>query len=819
MMDKKKILRIQMQQSSEDIDEAIVAVPILMECDKDEDFSEGVEKVGDTLPILPLRNMVLFPGVAVPVIAGRFKSMRLIRNAVQKKTFIGVSCQKESAIDEPGIDDLYGVGAIAEIMRVLEMPDGTTTVILQGKKRFLLKSITETEPFLIGKIEVLNDTRPKKQDSELDALASTIKDLTIKILSATMDPPGDLIFSIRNNQNILYLINFASCNIVPDAVIKQELLAINDLKDRAYRLLFILNREYQLIELKTAIQMRTHEDIDKQQKEYFLQQQIKAIQKELGSDNINDIEISELRGKAKKKKWTKDTGEIFEKEIVKLERLNPQSPDYSLQIQYVQTIVNLPWGEYSKDNFNLKRAERILNRDHYGMDNVKERIIEHLAVLKLKQDLRSPIVCLYGPPGVGKTSLGKSVAEALNRKYARISLGGLHDEAEIRGHRRTYIGAMAGRIIESIRKAGTSNPVFVLDEIDKVGNDFKGDPASALLEVLDPEQNEHFHDNYLDIDYDLSKVMFIATANSLNTISRPLLDRMELIEVSGYIAEEKMQIALKHLVPKQMDAHGVGTKRVKFDKQAIRLIIDSYTRESGVRELEKKIAKVMRKVARKLASDEEVAPVITTKHVREYLGVEEYNPDKYQGNEYAGVVTGLAWTAVGGEILYVETSLSKSKGAKLTITGNLGDVMKESAVIAQEYVHSHADALGIDESVFEDRNVHIHVPEGAIPKDGPSAGITMVTSLVSAFTKRKVRENLAMTGEITLRGKVLPVGGIKEKILAAKRAGIKYIILSEDNKKDINEIKAEYLKGLSFHYVSDVAQVIDYALLNEKAAS
>jgi ATP-dependent Lon protease len=819
MMDKKKILRIQMQQSSEDIDETIVAVPILMECDKDEDFSEGVEKVGDTLPILPLRNMVLFPGVAIPVIAGRFKSMRLIRNAVQKKTFIGVSCQKESAIDEPGIDDLYGVGTIAEIMRVLEMPDGTTTVILQGKKRFLLKSITEMEPFLAGKIEVLSDTRPKKQDSELDALASTIKDLTIKILSSTMDPPGDLIFSIRNNQNILYLINFASCNIVPDAVIKQELLAINDLKDRAYRLLFILNREYQLIELKTAIQMKTHEDIDKQQKEYFLQQQIKAIQKELGSDNINDIEISELREKAKKKKWTKDTSEIFEKEIVKLERLNPQSPDYSLQIQYVQTIASLPWNEYSKDNFSLKRAERILNRDHYGMDKVKERIIEHLAVLKLKKDLRSPIVCLYGPPGVGKTSLGKSVAEALNRKYARVSLGGLHDEAEIRGHRRTYIGAMAGRIIESIRKAGTSNPVFVLDEIDKVGSDFKGDPASALLEVLDPEQNEHFHDNYLDIDYDLSKVMFIATANSLNTVSRPLLDRMELIEVSGYIAEEKMQIALKHLIPKQMDAHGVGTEKVKFDKHAVRLIIDSYTHESGVRELEKKIAKVMRKVARKLASDEEVAPVITTKHVREYLGIEEYNPDKYQGNEYAGVVTGLAWTAVGGEILYVETSLSKSKGSKLTVTGNLGDVMKESAVIAQEYVHSHADALGIDESVFEDRNVHIHVPEGAIPKDGPSAGITMVTSLVSAFTKRKVRENLAMTGEITLRGKVLPVGGIKEKILAAKRAGIKYIILSEDNKKDINEIKAEYLKGLSFHFVSDVAQVIDYALLNEKAAS
>ncbi|MDR1098824.1 MAG: endopeptidase La [Tannerella sp.] len=804
------------QQAMDDMDDTIVAVPILMECDKDEDFSEGVEQVGDTLPILPLRNMVLFPGVAMPVIAGRAKSMRLIRDAVQKKLLIGVCCQRDPAIDEPDFGDLYDVGVIAEIMRVLEMPDGTTTVILQGKKRFSLKSLTETEPFLIGKIEQLEDTRPKKQDRELEALASTIKDLTVKMLSSAMDPPRDLIFAIRNNQNILYLINFSSCNILTDAAVKQELLAINDLKDRAYRLLFILNREYQLIELKASIQMKTHEDINKQQKEYFLQQQIKAIQKELGGDNINDIEIAELREKAKKKKWTKEVGEVFEKEIIKLERLNPQSPDYSIQVQYVQTIVNLPWGEYSKDNFNLKRAERILNRDHYGMDKVKERIIEHLAVLKLKKDLRSPIICLYGPPGVGKTSLGKSIAEALSRKYVRMSLGGLHDEAEIRGHRRTYIGAMVGRIIENVKKAGTSNPVFVLDEIDKVGSDFKGDPASALLEVLDPEQNEHFHDNYLDIDFDLSKVMFIATANNLNTISQPLLDRMELIEVSGYIAEEKMQIALKHLIPKQMEAHGIAAGDVKFDKQAVRLIIDSYTRESGVRELEKKIAKVMRKVARKIASGEKVSSVITTGLMREYLGAEEYTPDKYQGNQYAGVVTGLAWTAVGGEILFVETSLSKGKNPKLTVTGNLGDVMKESAVIALEYVRSHADALEIDGSMFEDRNVHIHVPEGAIPKDGPSAGITMVTSLVSAFTKHKVRKNLAMTGEITLRGKVLPVGGIKEKILAAKRAGIKAIILSDENKKDISEIKPEYLKGLTFHYVSDIAQVVNYALLKEK---
>jgi ATP-dependent Lon protease len=815
-MNKKNTVKIYAQQSIDDMDDTIIAVPILMECDKDEDFSEGVEKVGNTLPILPLRNMVLFPGVAMPVIAGRAKSMRLIRDAVQKKTLIGVCCQRDPAIDEPGFDDLYEVGVIAEIMRVLEMPDGTTTVILQGKKRFSLKSLTEIEPFLVGKIEQIEDTRPKKQDRELEALASTIKDLTIKMLSSAMDPPRDLIFSIRNNQNILYLVNFSSCNIIADAAIKQELLAINDLKDRAYRLLFILNREYQLIELKASIQMKTHEDINKQQKEYFLQQQIKAIQKELGSDNINDLEIAELREKAKKKKWTKEVSEVFKKEIIKLERLNPQSPDYSIQVQYVQTIVNLPWGEYSKDNFNLKRAERILNRDHYGMDKVKERIIEHLAVLKLKKDLRSPIICLYGPPGVGKTSLGKSIAEALNRKYVRISLGGLHDEAEIRGHRRTYIGAMVGRIVENIRKAGTSNPVFVLDEIDKVGNDFKGDPASALLEVLDPEQNEHFHDNYLDIDFDLSKVMFVATANNLSTISQPLLDRMELIEVSGYIAEEKMQIALKHLIPKQMDAHGITTDTIKFDKPAVRLIIDSYTRESGVRELEKKIAKSLRKVARKIAAEEKAPTVITTELIREYLGAEEYTPDKYQGNQYVGVVTGLAWTAVGGEILFVETSLSKGKGSKLTITGNLGDVMKESAVIALEYVRSHAGTLEIDESMFEDWNVHVHVPEGAIPKDGPSAGITMVTSLVSAFTKRKVRKNLAMTGEITLRGKVLPVGGIKEKILAAKRAGIKYIILSDENQKNIHEIKAEYLKGLTFHYVSDIAQVIDYALPKAK---
>ncbi len=613
----------------------------------------------------------------------------------------------------------------------------------------------------------------------------------------------------------MYVVNFSCSNIPSGSAEKQQLLLIGDLKERAYRLLFILNREYQLVELKASIQMKTHEDINQQQKEYFLQQQIKTIQEELGG-NINELEIKELREKASRKKWPAEVAQVFEKELRKLERLHPQSPDYSVQTQYVQNIVNLPWNEYSKDNFNLSHAQKVLDRDHYGLEKVKERIIEHLAVLKLKGDMKSPIICLYGPPGVGKTSLGRSIAEALRRKYVRVSLGGLHDEAEIRGHRRTYIGAMCGRIIQNIQKAGTSNPVFILDEIDKITNDFKGDPASALLEVLDPEQNNAFHDNYLDIDYDLSKVMFIATANNLNTISQPLLDRMELIEVSGYIMEEKVEIAAKHLVPKQMDVHGLKKGSVKFPKKTLQVIVEAYTRESGVRELDKKIAKIMRKLARKVASDEPIPTSIKPEDLYEYLGAVEYSRDKYQGNDYAGVVTGLAWTAVGGEILFVESSLSKGKGSKLTLTGNLGDVMKESAMLALEYIHAHAAQFNINEELFENWNVHVHVPEGAIPKDGPSAGITMVTSLVSAFTQRKVKKNLAMTGEITLRGKVLPVGGIKEKILAAKRAGIKELILCKENEKDINEIKPEYLKGLVFHYVSDIQQVVDLALLREK---
>lgn len=812
----KEKTRVFCQNSFDDLDDNIgIVMPILTECDVDEDFTEGIEKVGDTIPILPLRNMVLFPGVAMPVIIGRPKSMRLIKEAVHKKSLIGVVCQKEMDTEDPVLEDLYTTGVIADIVRVLEMPDGSTTVILQGKKRFELNELTETDPYLSGKITVLEDTKPDKTDREFEALISTIKDLTIKMLGAVAEPPRDLIFSIKNNKNVLYVVNFSCSNIPSGSAEKQQLLLIGDLKERAYRLLFILNREYQLVELKASIQMKTHEDINQQQKEYFLQQQIKTIQEELGG-NINELEIKELREKASRKKWPAEVAQVFEKELRKLERLHPQSPDYSVQTQYVQNIVNLPWNEYSKDNFNLSHAQKVLDRDHYGLEKVKERIIEHLAVLKLKGDMKSPIICLYGPPGVGKTSLGRSIAEALRRKYVRVSLGGLHDEAEIRGHRRTYIGAMCGRIIQNIQKAGTSNPVFILDEIDKITNDFKGDPASALLEVLDPEQNNAFHDNYLDIDYDLSKVMFIATANNLNTISQPLLDRMELIEVSGYIMEEKVEIAAKHLVPKQMDVHGLKKGSVKFPKKTLQVIVEAYTRESGVRELDKKIAKIMRKLARKVASDEPIPTSIKPEDLYEYLGAVEYSRDKYQGNDYAGVVTGLAWTAVGGEILFVESSLSKGKGSKLTLTGNLGDVMKESAMLALEYIHAHAAQFNINEELFENWNVHVHVPEGVIPKDGPSAGITMVTSLVSAFTQRKVKKNLAMTGEITLRGKVLPVGGIKEKILAAKRAGIKELILCKENEKDINEIKPEYLKGLVFHYVSDIQQVVDLALLREK---
>lgn len=789
-------------------------MPIFTEIEGSVDLDcKGAEE--NDLPILPLRNMVMYPGVALPVSVGRTKSLKLIKEAYAKKKFIGVVCQRDMNVEDPEQKDLYNVGSIAEIIKILEMPDNGTTVILQGKKRFRINEITATEPYLRANVSFIEEIAPPEENKQFKALISAVKDLTFSILKTIGEASREMVFAIRNIENIHYMINFLCTNIPIEASQKQELLEIDNMEKRTYLLYKMMSKEAQLIEIKADIQSKAREDLSQQQREHFLQQQIKTIQDELGG-NAQEQDILELRQKAEKKKWSQEVAKIFEKEVKKLERLHPQSPDFSIQFNYLQTMIDLPWNEYSKDNFNLKHAQRILDKDHYGLEKVKERIIEHLAVLKLRGDLKSPIICLYGPPGVGKTSLGKSIAESLNRKYVRMSLGGLHDEAEIRGHRRTYIGAMPGRIIQGLLKAGTSNPVFVLDEIDKIGNDFKGDPASALLEVLDPEQNSTFHDNYLDIDYDLSKVLFIATANNLNTVSQPLLDRMELIDISGYILEEKVEIARRHLLPKQLENHGLEKDEINIPKKTMNVIVENYTRESGVRELDKKIAKILRKIARKKASGEEYPKTLSVTDLKECLGIQEYSRDKYEGNEYPGVVTGLAWTAVGGEILFVESSLSKSKGEKLTLTGNLGDVMKESAVIAMQYIKSHAELLNIPDEIFEKWNVHIHVPEGAIPKDGPSAGITMVTSLASSFTQRKVRPNLAMTGEITLRGRVLPVGGIKEKILAAKRANIKDIILSEENKKDIEEIKDTYIKGVTFHYVKDIKEVLDFALMKEK---
>ena len=795
-------------------DNATTIMPIFAEVEGNPDIEcPGVAEVD--LPILPLRNMVMYPGVALPVSVGRAKSLQLIKEAYAQKQYIGVTCQKDMYVDEPEYKDLYEIGTIAEIVKILEMPDGSTTVILQGKRRFHLDNLTTFTPYLRGNISLLEEKMPKSNDKEFEALISAIKDMTFNILKTLGEPSRELMFALRNIENSHYLINFLCSNIPLNTQQKQDLLNIDSVKQRAFSLYTALSKEAQLIEIKASIQSRTREDLNQQQREHFLQQQIKTIQDELGG-SVQEQDIQELKEKASKKKWDASVAAIFEKELRKLERLYPQSPDFSVQYNYLETLTDLPWNEFTKDNFNLKHAQKQLDKDHYGLEKVKDRILEHLAVLKLRGDLKSPIICLYGPPGVGKTSLGKSIAEALKRKYVRISLGGLHDEAEIRGHRRTYIGAMPGRIIQGLLKAGSSNPVFVLDEIDKIGNDFKGDPASALLEVLDPEQNNAFHDNYLDIDYDLSNILFIATANNLNTISQPLLDRMELIDITGYILEEKVEIGRRHLVPKQLENHGLVKGDVDISKKTMEVIVDSYTRESGVRELDKKIAKIMRKIARKKALEEEYPHTIAVNDLHEYLGIKEYSRDKYEGNEYAGVVTGLAWTVVGGEILFVESSLSKSKGEKLTLTGNLGDVMKESAIIAMQYIKAHAEMLNISDDVFDKWNVHIHVPEGAIPKDGPSAGITMVTSIASSFTQRKVRPNLAMTGEITLRGRVLPVGGIKEKILAAKRANIKDIILSEENKKDIDEIKENYIKGLTFHYVRNIKEVLDFALLNEK---
>jgi ATP-dependent Lon protease len=765
--------------------------------------------------ILPLKNMLFFPGIPTPINVGRSKSLKLIQEIHKKDGIIGVFCQKDANENDPGFADLFPVGVVARVINIMKEDEDSTTILLMGVKRVHLDKVTTQEPYLKGKFSLLEDVFPAKSDKEYKEQIKSIKDATLRMLSDKMGLPDFVLDSLRKSKDNAYLINLAFSTVEANPEQKQEIIATDEVKERLNKLLSLIDHDIQLLEIKASIRRKTQVDIDKQQREYFLQQEMKNIQEALGG-NIHDIEIKEIKEKTDKLNFTSEQRILFEKELQKLERLHPHSPDYSTQMSYIQNIISLPWNSYTKDNFNLKRAKKVLDKDHFGLEKVKERIIEHLAVLKLKGDMKSPIICLYGPPGVGKTSLGKSVAEALSRKYVRMSLGGLHDEAEIRGHRRTYIGAMPGRIIQGIQKAGSSNPVIILDEIDKVGQDYKGDPGAALLEVLDPEQNFAFHDNYLDIDFDLSKVLFIATANALNTVSQPLLDRMELIDVSGYIMEEKVEIAQRHLIPNQLEIHGILRDKFDISKKALEIIIESYTRESGVRELNKKIAKIMRKIARAIAEGTAYPPKLEEKDIYYYLGAVEYSKDKYQGNDYAGVVTGLAWTAAGGEILFVETSLSKGKGSKLTLTGNLGEVMKESAVLALEYIKAHATLLNIPEDVFEKWNVHIHVPEGAIPKDGPSAGITMATSLVSAFTQRKVKPNLAMTGEITLRGKILPVGGIKEKILAAKRAGIKDIILSKENKKHVDEINALYLKGLNFHYVADIHEVLDIALLKEQ---
>lgn len=803
-------IKKRLTESVEDFDSDYI--PVIADNDeyqalKQRDIPEGVA-------VLPLRNMVLFPGVVMSVSIGRAKSLRLVRDTNQKEAFLAVFTQKDANVDEPGINDLHPIGLLARILRVLEMPDNSTTIILQGVKRCQLVELNQTDPYLMGRVTLKEEIAASVEDKEFEALIQAIKDLSVKIIKNSGNMPQEAAFAVRNLEHPYTLINFICANFAFKLRDKLQLLEIDDIKERCYQLLDVMTRESQLLELKVSIQSKAREDINQQQREYFLQQQIKTIQDELGG-SMQEQDIQELRERASKKKWDEKTAGIFEKELAKMERTSPHSPEYSTQLNYLNILLDLPWNEYSKDNFNLKRARRILNRDHFGLDNIKERILEHLAVLKLKGDLKSPIICLYGPPGVGKTSLGKSVAEALDRKYIRMSLGGLHDESEVRGHRRTYIGAMPGRIIQNLIKAGTSNPVFILDEIDKLSSDFRGDPSSALLEVLDPEQNNTFHDNYVDIDFDLSKVLFIATANNIGAISAPLLDRMELIDISGYLTEEKIEIAYKHLIPKEAANHGIPDGHLQINRPALRHIIESYTRESGVRDLEKKIARIMRKVAGKIAEDESFSETISPDKLHDYLGLAPYSQDVYEGNEYAGLVTGLAWTAAGGKILYIESSLSRSKAGKLTLTGNLGDVMKESAVIALEYIKAHAAMLSINEAIFDQWNVHIHVPEGAIPKDGPSAGITMVTSLASSFTQRKVKKDLAMTGEITLRGRVLPVGGIKEKILAAKRSGIKELILSKDNEKDIREIKETYIKGLTFHYVRNIKEVLDIALMDE----
>nr|WP_315507027.1 endopeptidase La [Capnocytophaga leadbetteri] len=797
--------------ATEHIDENAEFIPLLTTEDEEEIERERVPHV---LPILPLRNTVLFPGVVVPISAGRDASIRLINEANETTKTIGVVAQTDENTEIPEGKDVYRLGTVARILRVLKMPDGNVTIIIQGKKRFQIEGIVEEKPYIKAAITEVSDIKPDTNDKEFEATIDAIRDLAIKIIQENPNIPSEAAFAIRNIESTSFLINFIASNMNATVVEKQAVLEIDELKERATAILKYLNIDLQRLTLRNEVQSKTRFDIDKQQREYFLHQQMRTIQEELGGVSYEQ-EIEELKKKAKDKKWDDKIKELFEKELSKLQRTNPNSPDYGIQRNYLEVLLELPWNEYSKDNFDLKRAQKILDKEHYGLDEVKRRIIEYLAVLKLRNDMKSPILCFYGPPGVGKTSLGRSIAKALNREYARMSLGGLHDEAEIRGHRKTYIGAMPGRILQQLKKAKTSNPVFVLDEIDKLGNSsYQGDPSAAMLEVLDPEQNKEFYDNFLEMGYDLSKVMFIATANDLSTIQPALLDRMEIINVSGYTIEEKTEIAKRHLLPKQLKEHGMKATDIQLGKKEIERIVEGYTRESGVRALEKELAKVVRYGAKNLAMEEAYDPKINFETIEKILGPARLERDKYEDNEVAGVVTGLAWTSVGGDILFIESALSRGKGV-LNITGNLGQVMKESATIALEYLKSNADRYNLDSKLFESYDVHIHVPEGATPKDGPSAGVAMLTSLMSLFTQKRVKKNLAMTGEITLRGKVLAVGGLKEKILAGKRAGIKEYILCKDNEKDILEIKEEYRKGLIFHYVTDMEEVIRLAITNE----
>jgi len=787
-------------------------IPLLSSEDEEQ---MNAEIVPDTLPILPLRNTVLFPGVVIPITVGRDKSIRLIKDFYKGDRIIGAVAQKDVEIEDPSFSDLNEIGTIAYIIKLLQMPDGSTTAIIQGKKRFRMMQMLQEDPYFIASVQQFGNQKQMIKDKRFNALMSSIKDLAIQIINLSPNLPSDSVFAIRNIESPVFLVNFISSNLNISLEEKQMLLAIDDLLERANTVLGLLTKELQIIELKNQIQSKVKIDLDKQQRDYLLNQQLKTIQEELG-DNPHTQDIEDLKAKAGKKKWNQNVAEVFEKELGKLQRMNPAAMEYSMQLNYMQVLIDLPWNECTIDNFDLNRAQKVLDRDHYGLGTVKDRIIEYLAVLKLKGDMKSPILCLYGPPGVGKTSLGKSVAEAVNRNYIRMSLGGLRDEAEIRGHRKTYIGAMPGRVLQSIRKAKASNPVFVLDEIDKViGANINGDPAAALLEVLDPEQNSTFYDNFVELEYDLSKVMFIATANNINTIHPALRDRMEIIEITGYLLEEKLEIARRHLVPKQLKEHGVKAEQLSFPKKIIEKIVDGYTRESGVRLLEKQIAKIIRHQARFIVTGEKYNLEVDEKDLNKILGHVKYHHENDAAPHATGVVTGLAWTPVGGEILYVETSLSHGKGT-MGVTGNLGDVMKESATLAYEYLKAHSQQLNLDPSVFEKWNVHIHIPEGATPKDGPSAGITMFTALASAFTQRLVKPKLAMTGEITLRGKVLPVGGIKEKILAARRSGVKDIILPSENQKDIEEIKPVYLKGLNFHYVDQMIDVINIALTDKK---